>query len=112
MKKINIVKKNLEFNNIIEKGKKYQNETFYMYIMNNELGINRYGIAISKKIGNAVIRNRYKRQIKDIIDDLSIRNINKDIIIIAKSNIKVCDYILIKNSLSKLFDIIGEKYEK
>lgn len=112
MKKINIVKKNLEFNNIIEKGKKYQNDAFYIYIMDNELGINRYGIAISKKIGNAVVRNKYKRQIKDIIDDLSVKNNGKDMVLIAKTSIKIKDYTLIKSSIMKLFDIIGEVYEK
>ena len=60
MKKINIVKSNLEFNNIIHKGNKYVSNIFYTYVLINNYNYNRYGIAISTKIGNAVIRNKLK----------------------------------------------------
>ena len=78
MKKINIVNKNLEFNDIINSGKKGVSKYFYIYIKENNYPYNRYGIAISKKIGNAVVRNKFKRQVKDIIDDLSINNSCRD----------------------------------
>ena len=60
MKKINIVKKNTEFNDIIKNGIKYSNDLFYVYIVDNSFMYNRYGISVSKKIGNAVTRNKYK----------------------------------------------------
>ena len=78
-KKINIVKSNLEFNNIIHKGNKYVSNIFYTYVLINNYNYNRYGIAISTKIGNAVIRNKYKRQIKDIIDKIKINTYGYDI---------------------------------
>ena len=70
MKKINIVKSNREFNEVINKGIKHKNTIFYLYILKNDYKYNRYGIAVSKKIGNAVTRNKYKRQIKDILRKL------------------------------------------
>ena len=48
MKKINIVKKNTEFNNIIKIGKKYSNDIFYIYIVDNSCLYNRYGISVSE----------------------------------------------------------------
>ena len=72
MKKINIVKKNLEFNEIIKKGKKYYSDLFFVYILKNSFPYNRFGISVSKKVGNAVIRNKYKRRIKNIIDNTPI----------------------------------------
>ena len=69
MKKINIVKSNREFNEVINKGIKHKNTIFCLYILNNDYRYNRYGIAVSKKIGNAVTRNKLKRQVRNIIDN-------------------------------------------
>lgn len=112
MKKINIVKRNAEFNSIIANGIKYQNSIFFVYLEKNNFSYNRYGIAVSKKIGNAVIRNRYKRQIKDIIDDIKIDVSGYDFIFIARPNIKQNSYQNTKESIINLIDRIGEKNEK
>lgn len=109
MKKNNIVKKNTEFNNIIKVGRKYYNDIFYVYIVNNSFSYNRYGISVSKKVGNAVVRNKYKRRIKDIIDDIDIKFNNKDVVIISRPKLKFCEYNYIKSSIIKLFGMIGEK---
>lgn len=107
MKKMNIVTKNDEFNNIINIGKKFQSKYFYLYVLKNSLNINRYGIAVSKKIGNAVVRNKYKRQIKDIIDKSSIRNLGYDMVLISKLNIRMATYSYIGEDLIKLFNGLG-----
>ena len=99
MKKINIVKKNTEFNNIIKVDKKYYNDIFYIYIVDNSYPYNRYGISVSKKVGNAVTRNLYKRRIKDIIDDMDIKFKGKDVVIISRPKLKFCDYNYIRNSI-------------
>ena len=112
MKKINIVKKNTEFNNIIKVGKKYSNDIFYIYIVDNPYPYNRYGISVSKKVGNAVTRNLYKRRIKDIIDNMDIKFKSRDVVIISRPKLKFCDYNYIKDSIIKIFGMIGEKYEK
>ena len=112
MKKINIVKKNTEFNNIIKIGKKYSNDIFYIYIVDNSYSYNRYGISVSKKVGNAVTRNLYKRRIKDIIDDADIKFKGRDVVIISRPKLKFCDYNYIRDSIIKIFSMIGEKYEK
>lgn len=112
MKKINIVKSNLEFNNIIHKGNKYVSNIFYTYVLINNYNYNRYGIAISTKIGNAVIRNKYKRQIKDIIDKIKINTYGYDIIFIARQQINQKNYLQIKEDIIKIINMIGEKNEK
>ena len=112
MKKINIVKKNTEFNNIMKIGKKYSCDIFYIYVVHNSYNFNRYGISVSKKVGNAVTRNKYKRRIKDIIDDIDINFEGKNIVIISRPKLRFCDFDYIKNSIINLFSMIGEKNEK
>lgn len=109
MKKINIVKKNLEFNNIIKIGKFYKNKYFVVYKINNETTYYKIGISIPKKIGNAVIRNKLKRQIKSIID-LNKKIIkNYKYIIIARISILDIDYKTMEINLIDIFNNINEE---
>ena len=100
MKKYNIVKNNYEFNKIIKIGKSIKNKYFIIYFKENGLEKYRFGISVGKKIGNAVVRNKYKRKIRSIVDD------NK------KYYTKNLDYIIImrKACLDAEFDEMEKKY--
>ncbi len=84
MKKINILRKNLDFSRIIEKAKPYKYKDYIIYKEEHEEGITHFGISVGKKVGNAVTRNRIKRQIKSIIDKYPYKNNFNCIIIVRK----------------------------
>ena len=65
MRKINTLKKNYEFKNVLDKGKFYCGKYITIYLTENKQEKNVIGIAISKKIGIAVKRNRLKRLIRE-----------------------------------------------
>lgn len=67
MKKALRLTKNLEFINVYKSGRRVSSLFFVMYIKKNNLGYSRLGISVSKKVGKSVIRNRIKRQIKEIV---------------------------------------------
>lgn len=68
MKKINILQKSNDFERIIKNNKSYKYKDFIIYIEHNKEDVYHFGISVGKKIGNAVTRNKVKRQIKSIID--------------------------------------------
>ena len=104
MKKINIVKKNLEFARIIKENNSYKTSSYIIYIeRTNDLRYH-FGVSVSKKIGNAVIRNKIKRQIKSIIDKKDYKN-NFNCIIIVRKN-------FLNNSFLKNEEILMEVFEK
>ncbi len=86
MKKINIIQKNTEYNRIIQNIKPFKYKD-YMIFLEKDKNINNYhfGITISKKICNAVTRNKIKRQIKNILDEKRYQNGFNCIIMIRKS---------------------------
>ena len=86
MKIVNRVKKNDDFALTIKRGKTYLCDSYRIHVIENELGYTRVGISVSKKLGNAVVRSRVKRQIRAICD--SVINYDKqalDIVVIARN---------------------------
>lgn len=65
MKNTVIIKKNYEFKHLFSKGKFYYGKYIHMYIKETNSKINKMGIAVSKKQGKAVKRNRVKRLIRE-----------------------------------------------
>ena len=85
MKKINIVKKNDDYNRIIQNNLPYKYKDYIIYIERNTNDIYHFGFTTGKKIGNAVTRNRIKRQIKSILDENNYQNGFNCIIMVRKS---------------------------
>ncbi len=99
MKKINIVKENKIFNQIIKLNKCVKDKNLIIYYQENKMDVYRFGISVGKKIGCAVIRNKYKRKIRNIIDNnkkLYAKNLDY-IIIVRKNCLNICSQELEKS---------------
>lgn len=84
MKKINILKENRDYNRIINQVKPFYFKDYVIYIEKNTDEIYHFGFSVGKKIGNAVIRNKIKRQLKNIINKNNYQNGFNCIIIVRK----------------------------
>ena len=109
MKKKYVVKHSRDFENIIQNGKCKKNRSFIIHHKPNDLPFDKYGISVSKKLGNAVFRNKYKRIIRNIVDNYKKSYINnEDYIIILRGSAKdkeyhdlEKDYIALINNIRK-----------
>jgi len=70
MKVVNRIKKSEEFLLTIKKGKAYHCDQFTIHIAKNNHSYTRVGLSVSSKLGNAVVRNRIKRQVRAMCDSL------------------------------------------
>ena len=114
MKKINIIKKQNEIASIIKNGKQYKNRYYFVYeLYNKENKYHRFCICVSKKLGNAVNRNKNKRQIKDIIDKSNfVFSSKNDYVIILRKEISNISYEEKKKYLLEILcKLRGEKDE-
>ena len=104
MKKINIVKNNRDFDNIIKNGYYAKNSIFVIYYIVNDTNNYHIGISVGKKIGNAVIRNYYKRIIRNICDNhKNLYSNHLDYIIIIRKGCLNTSFNEIEKSLIELF---------
>ena len=100
------LKKNREFKKVYENGKSYATRNLVIYCLNYEKGKkNRYGLSVSKKIGNAVVRNKLKRRLREIIRDFEKEKEFKgyDIIFIARKPVVQIDYHHLKRDVKRLY---------
>ena len=105
MKRIETIKDQKLFNNIIWNGKFIKNNFFVIYNIRKEEEQIYYGIAISNKVGNAVTRNKLKRQTRAIIDKHRnlFKNAHNYIIMIRKGSTGV-DYQTLERALVELLE--------
>ena len=106
MKVINRIKATDDFALTIKKGKAQRNQSFVIHYRTNEYQYARVGISVSSKLGNAVIRNHIKRQIRSMCDELIDYNqINLDIVIVAKQGFLNRSFDDNKMSLKQLLNL-------
>lgn len=97
MKKINILKNNYDFERVIKNNNPFKTRYYILYKEKSD-GIYHFGISVSKKIGNAVTRNLYKRRIRSIIDK-KVYNNNFNCIIILKKSATEASFEELSNDL-------------
>lgn len=97
------IRKNIEFLNVYRHGKSYANKYLVMYVLDNHSGENRFGITVSKKVGNSVVRHRTTRLIRESIR-LQESNIltEYDIVVVARKATKDKKYQDIESAFLNL----------
>ena len=102
MKIVNRIKANDDFATTIKKGRTQRDQSYVIHYCINSLNYTRVGISVSSKLGNAVVRNHIKRQIRSMCDELIDYNQSLDIVIVAKQGFLNNSYDDNKQSLTKL----------
>ncbi len=84
----NRIKRSADYKRVFETGQKMFGRYVIVFFSPNQLENSRFGIITSKKLGNAVVRNRARRQIREIIrlqfNDTKARY---DVVIVARAAI-------------------------
>src|SRR5690554_2489728 len=82
------LRKNIEFKKVYSGGKNYWNRNLTLFVKKNKLEETRFGITVTKKISNAVVRNKIRRRIKEIYREnfYKIKS-GYDLIFIPKKNV-------------------------
>jgi ribonuclease P protein component len=93
MKNINIIKNNYEFQTIIGKRNCLKTNQFFIYRTPSDDHFH-YGISVGKKLGNAVARNKIKRQVRAMVREIlpDVKNIKQKIVIIVRNTYFNFDY--------------------
>ena len=99
------LRKRREFLAAYERGAKIPAAHFVLYVLENNLPYHRLGITVSRKIGPSVVRNRIKRQLREVFRK------NKhtiappcDVVVNAKRSAATASSLKIQEDLLKALD--------
>ena len=80
------LKKNSDFRRLYAKGKSAVNPYLVVYCRRNKTGENRLGYTVSVKLGHAVVRNRVRRRLREVVRLNAPRmKTGWDIVLVARS---------------------------
>lgn len=108
LKKENRLKHTKDIENVFKNGKTIAGKLIFLKIFKNDLDISRFAFIVSTKISKkAVIRNKIKRQLREIVrTNLSNIKSGLDIVVVTKPNIIDKNYQEIKNDSENLLQNI------
>ena len=102
------LKCNADFRRLYNRGKTVTDPALVIYYSKNRAGICRIGITTSKKIGNAVERNRSRRLLKEAFRSICPQvSPCYDIVIVARSKTKYVKSTRLAEIMQRIFSEQG-----
>ncbi len=90
-----------QYASVYSKGSSWASRWLVMKTMANGQPLSRYGFSVSRKVGNAVMRNRLKRWLREIMRVIPLK-VGHDIIFIVRPAAATTDYWNIKKVAENL----------
>ena len=99
------LKKNYQFRFVYNSGKSIANRLLVMYVVRNGTNGNRFGISVSKKVGNSVVRSRITRLLRESYRLSESKFLaGYDIVVIARASAKEATYKEVESALMHLLN--------
>lgn len=100
-----------DFEAVYRKGKSWAGRELVVRVLPNGLDISRSGFAVGRRVGKAVMRNRVKRRLREIIRVAPLQP-GWDIVVIARGAVAQADFAGLRNTarglLSRAGLLVGE----
>lgn len=112
MKKKFRVKRNEDFQAIISRKQSFACKEFVLYVAKNDFGHARVGISVSKKLGNAVVRNKIKRQVRELCAKVFDFDASMDYVVIVRKGFLDRTFQQNLESLKFVFSRVTKKFIK
>ncbi len=102
------LKKNADFKQVYSKGTSKGNKYLVMYILENNQSVNRFGISVSKKVGNSVVRHHLTRLLRESYRlHENMFGSGLDIVVVVKTGASGCNYKEMESALLHLAKLHG-----
>ena len=101
MRKEERLTKPQQYSSVYRKGSSRSSNLLVMRALPNGLTVPRFGFSVSKRVGNAVTRNKVKRRLREILPSLPVKS-GRDIVFIVRPAAATADYATLKKSVEGL----------
>ena len=103
LKRINRLKKRYQFNYVYKSGEHFSGEHMVLYVASSKTKNIKVGLAVTKKVGHAVVRNKVRRSLREIIKT-QVPNLKQsyNFIVVARDNISEASFEKLSYEFLKL----------
>lgn len=95
-----------DFATVYRKGRAFAHPLVALRLLSNQLPYSRYGFAVGKTVGNAVIRNRVKRRLREGVRTLPVQS-GWDIVVIARAKASDADFHALLRATAQVLSRAG-----
>lgn len=100
--------RNNEFSRVYARGKSFVHPQIVVYVFKNRVGYTRIGLTATKKIGNAVVRNRVRRVMRAALSEVLVKDAGGiDIVLVARKQTPAINSNKLKITLENLLKKAG-----
>jgi len=107
------ITKTAQYEAVRRRGTSQVNGVFVVRTLPNGFPYSRYGFSVSRRVGNAVVRNHVKRLLREVLRQERLRP-GWDIVVIARPAAAVAGYVAVKKKVTSLLlrsKLLVVKYE-
>ena len=106
MRRANRLRKSSDFALARRRGRSWADHRLVLVARPNDSDATRFGFSVSKRIGNAVKRNKMKRRLKSAAIQTPVQS-GLDMVVIARQGAREADYYELRRSLRRLLRRAG-----
>lgn len=101
------LKSNEQFQRVYRRGRSRADGLIVVYRLDNGEEDDRFGISVSKKVGNSVVRHKIKRRIREIARAFSSSEGGFDYVIVARKAAASASYQELQSSFERLVGLLS-----
>lgn len=95
-----------DFDAVFQHGRAWNDTLLVLRALPNDLSHSRYGFVTSKRVGGAVVRNRIRRRLREIVRELPLAD-GYDVVLSAKRAAADADFISLSSAVERLVGRAG-----
>jgi len=103
------LRRSLEFRAVQKNGRRFVTKDLVVLWQRTDDDLPRFGLTVSRKVGNAVVRNRVKRWLREALRTRRGSLSGVDVVVIARHNARTAGYSRIEDQIIQAVTHIGRK---
>ncbi len=109
-----LITKSEQYALVYEKGSAWKDDLLVMRGLPNGLPLSRYGLSVSRRVGKAVVRNRVRRRLREILRSTLLKP-GWDIVLVVRPKASAAEFAALRESvvrLSRRAGLLAEEHEE